>query len=35
MIPAVLRGDIRGGPVAGEETLTCESDFAHTSGEPK
>ncbi len=30
MISIALRGDIRGGPVAGEETLTCESDFAHS-----
>jgi len=35
MISPALRGDIRGGPVASEETLTCESDFAHTSGEPR
>jgi hypothetical protein len=35
MISPVLHGDIQGEPVASEETLTCESDFAHTSGEPK
>jgi len=35
MISPALRGDIRGGPVASEETLTCESDFARTSGERK
>jgi len=35
MISPALRGDIRGGPVASEETLTCESDFAHTSREPR
>jgi hypothetical protein len=35
MNSAVSRGDIWGGPVASEETLTCESDFAHPSGERK
>lgn len=35
MISAVLRGDIWCGPVASEEMLTRESDYALPSGERK
>ena len=35
MISPAMRSDFRGVPVASEEALTCDSDFARMSGEPK